>query len=1472
MDGGNDDAELFLGCVAEMAAVIEMREESQVPWNTVPVRPRRQRSPTNGVASPGMLSPAAKRACQVNPYQLLTPPAAESVEDLGESVQVLYPPRMTRQTVRLKAAADRLSAEMCAWDQVSEGLRRSPEGSVCEECVVVVEETDWPVDRGRRVRSPEGSANEGDSDVERNQVREAAARLRTARFMSELSDMPGRAIDGDTGVEANVSVTDEQAFSTAVSDPGRWRSRGSSSERSGSDGPGSASRSRRRRGRPRLPHARPVGAPQRFGCANIECGQVFVGKNAKKDLRYHFQVESEACRPREGQYNYYTSCGMWRCEKCDLWYESQGNHDCTKRGTVNMSNDYNRKDVRQKLQSNMRRGMRARRDKRAGPRRCPEAAGNDHFANVQVRLANAAEDLPNNWLGNIAARAEAEAEILGDLGARNVSEWECMNWLRELEWREVHGLVGFQTLRPSGKYSGPFHTAFRKCFAMLIKVHGSDVADAKLLSKKLLFLLVRLIYAPVDGATDINTVLLQRTNRFLKGEWDSLHEDCVEAANKRRGVTGQPTLRAQRERAIRLMEEGLVGQSVSLLGDSKICDVHKQGVMEQLKSQVVYSDESSSVARGPVVPDDLYSNPDFFCDTMEADIDEGQGRVEDNAAAAAGAKSDYVVLALRQMPKLGAQDWSGWRYDHIRALTKDQARWLVDIILNEEPEPEVLWLLTTAKVLPFEKEDGKARACIVGSMLRMFVARVVRLATRKDLQEEYESFNQFGLGTSSGIDTAYHSVVEHHRSEVQAYRSQVDQLAGEQPVLVKYDFKSAFPSIFRDVAFSFALRRFPKLCRYFAVLYGRAAQVTVTVGADEIESWQMTRGAMQGDPLGGDFFVCAKAEFAKDLNEAFPDVWFSWIIDDLTCSMRLDQVGRVDEFIKEQGAKCGLTVNEGKRGITSLLPEFSVTNELVESGIPYVLQESRLEGLAIGTASLGGWNKLLGCPVGTEAFCRQRAVEIVGKKLARLKDIRKFHQTQYEYVALSLCGGVADYLVRMLGPDVTTDALEVLDKCKREVFSGTIQGDIDDLTWQVAKAPSDGIGLDIKDPAVVAIPQYLGALGSTAKTLHRLEEAHRAANRLAKAERFEAVRKALGAKPEIGGLVTVLHSVVKEENIPNKILHIPSLDAMQDMPSSAAMSEYFHNRIARRILRNPSWTKAQVARLQSGGQPGAGLWATAIPAIPCNRTYPELFGAMLRSRLQMCWSSAECVRECRATLSGPNGGMCGLRADAEHAIDPHHYMFTCPGRNRHVGHDVLTKHVQAMYRQLGVQTKKEPTGLVDGNNRPADVLILPMEVCHDATLPVALDVGVTDAGCNAAIVHGSSKVPDGALKAAKDYTQVKLSRFEKLRESNPVVGFDYRPIVFEATSARGPEAQKWWNEITGLAKDKESGWALGYGALMEYNGLAHAWSGQSFARHWGVRLSLALMQATHRYGLGKVSEYTLVGGRRRRTRGNGDDR
>ena len=583
----------------------------------------------------------------------------------------------------------------------------------------------------------------------------------------------------------------------------------------------------------------------------LGCGQIFECPFA---LRYHFEVECVDCRPVLANHPAYISYGLWWCEKCDQWFNKKGPHDCTRNNTVDPTTADARAKAKNKTKSTLRFKMRQMVAKRGGERRNPGAEV-DPIGEVHERVAEAAGDIPNNYLGGIAARAEAAAADIGELGAREVSEWgEAIAWLRGVSREVPQGLVGAQTLRPAGKYTGPFHGAYRKCIAMTMKVHASAVEDAKLLSKKLTFMLARMIYAPVvTGTTDLTKVLLKRAERFLKGEWEGLFDEYVEAAGRVRGVIGQPSLMSQRARAMRLMEEGLVAQSLSILGASKICDVQREGVMGQLKSQVVFEEDIGAEARLPEVPDDLYSNPRYFCDSVEVEVDEGRGRVEDNQAAAEAKKEDYVVMALRQMPKLGAQDWSGWRYDHIAAMTKDQARWIVDIILNEEPEPEVRWLLTTAKVLPFEKEDGKARACIVGSMLRMFVARVVRLALRKDLQAEYESFNQFGMGTSAGIDTAFHSVVEHHRAAVAAYMDNPESQEGDQPVLVKYDFKSAFPSIFRDVAFQFAMTRFPRLCRYLGLLYSQSAQVTVTQAGVAVESWQMERGAMQGDPLGGTF-------------------------------------------------------------------------------------------------------------------------------------------------------------------------------------------------------------------------------------------------------------------------------------------------------------------------------------------------------------------------------------------------------------------------------------------------------------------------------------------------------------------------------------------------------------------------------------------------------------------------------------------
>ena len=140
----------------------------------------------------------------------------------------------------------------------------------------------------------------------------------------------------------------------------------------------------------------------------------------------------------------------------------------------------------------------------------------------------------------------------------------------------------------------------------------------------------------------------------------------------------------------------------------------------------------------------------------------------------------------------------------------------------------------------------------------------------------------------------------------------------------------------------------------------------------------------------------------------------------------------------------------------------------------------------------------------------------------------------------------------------------------------------------------------------------------------------------------------------------------------------------------------------------------------------------------------------------------------------------------------------------------------------------------------------------EATRAVAWDVEVTDPRGVQHLLMGSDKVP---LNAAATMTATKLRQFEGRSATHPpTLQFDYKPVVYESTSARGASAQVWWDGICQMAKDKESSFGLGYGSLMEYNGLAYAWSGQSFKRHWGMRMSFSIMYRTHLAGLIRVHE------------------
>ena len=70
-----------------------------------------------------------------------------------------------------------------------------------------------------------------------------------------------------------------------------------------------------------------------------------------------------------------------------------------------------------------------------------------------------------------------------------------------------------------------------------------------------------------------------------------------------------------------------------------------------------------------------------------------------------------------------------------------------------------------------------------------------------------------------------------------------------------------------------------------------------------------------------------------------------------------------------------------------------------------------------------------------------------------------------------------------------------------------------------------------------------------------------------------------------------------------------------------------------------------------------------------------------------------------------------------------------------------------------------------------------------------------------------------------------------------------------------------------MAKDKDSAFGLGFGSLMEYNGLAFAWSGQTFKRHWAIRMSFSILNSAHKAGVSRVHGVSLTQGEERATRG-----
>ena len=88
--------------------------------------------------------------------------------------------------------------------------------------------------------------------------------------------------------------------------------------------------------------------------------------------------------------------------------------------------------------------------------------------------------------------------------------------------------------------------------------------------------------------------------------------------------------------------------------------------------------------------------------------------------------------------------------------------------------------------------------------------------------------------------------------------------------------------------------------------------------------------------------------------------------------------------------------------------------------------------------------------------------------------------------------------------------LRELDRIKRGVFKTTMQKEMTEIQWKLAKQPSSGIGAALGDPEDVAIACHLASLGDTSRTLKCLAESQLREANIPRVQMLDGIRAALG--------------------------------------------------------------------------------------------------------------------------------------------------------------------------------------------------------------------------------------------------------------------------------------------------------------------------------------------------------------------------
>ena len=266
-----------------------------------------------------------------------------------------------------------------------------------------------------------------------------------------------------------------------------------------------------------------------------------------------------------------------------------------------------------------------------------------------------------------------------------------------------------------------------------------------------------------------------------------------------------------------------------------------------------------------------------------------------------------MLWALRSTGRGSAQDLAGMRYEHLRVLLEDDQAWASFCELAQDfaraavPE-DIMQALRLGRMTALQKENGKVRGIVAGSVLRRLVCRAVA-SQHSDAFLERTSPFQYALQTKAGTDTL-----------ATALRFITD--TDPDAVIVSLDGVGAFDHVKRAAFFSklFACEELRCLLPLVWALYGTNSRFLWTDASGVQHTIEQAEGGEQGCQLMPALFALAQhdALVTASGNLFLDELIFSFLDDLYVVTSRPRAYEAFEEVAGAVEAHAGVKTHFGK--------------------------------------------------------------------------------------------------------------------------------------------------------------------------------------------------------------------------------------------------------------------------------------------------------------------------------------------------------------------------------------------------------------------------------------------------------------------------------------------------------------------------------------------------------------------------------